>query len=204
MRNGSFQPTIRSITYSTSAAITSLLPSTELPGAKDSRSGPNSAAWAGNKILGAHCQTPHPANPNPDKLTVPFNGPEQSFGPDKTSRGQFVLPSSGEGRTVGTLDRAAGILIRRLVQRPRLYEVGGVEASGKQPQTGASRSRACFAPALLAQDRCQLEPGRPLLPSVPCSRPSAPSGGLRSVRGIGQATGAAARIQLDDFWFGSV
>jgi hypothetical protein len=67
---------------------------------------------------------------------------------------------------VGTLDRAAGILIRRLVQRPRLYEVGGVEASGKQPQTGASRSRACFAPALLAQDRCQLEPGRPLLPSV--------------------------------------
>jgi hypothetical protein len=71
---------------------------------------------------------------------------------------------------VGTLDRAAGILIRRLVQRPRLYEVGGVEASGKQPQTGASRSRACFAPALLAQeagetdDAAQLEPGRPLLP----------------------------------------
>jgi|HubBroStandDraft_4_1064222.scaffolds.fasta_scaffold264673_2 putative transposase len=48
-RNGSSQPTIRSITSSISAAITSLLPSIELPGPKHFRSGPKSAAWVGNK-----------------------------------------------------------------------------------------------------------------------------------------------------------
>ena len=95
----------------------------------------------------------------------------KTFGPDNhQGASSSFLASGGEGRTVGTLDRAAGILIRRLVQRPRLYEVGGMEDSGKQPRTGASRSRACFAPALLAQkagetdDAAQLEPGYPLLP----------------------------------------
>jgi hypothetical protein len=40
-RSASCQPMIRSTTSSISAAITSLLPSTELAGAKLSRSGPN-------------------------------------------------------------------------------------------------------------------------------------------------------------------
>ena len=38
--------------------ITSVLPSTELLGAKHSRSGPKSAAWVGDKFLGTHCQAP--------------------------------------------------------------------------------------------------------------------------------------------------
>src|SRR6201987_875582 len=42
---------IRSITSSTFAAIMSLPPSTELPGPKNSRSGPKSAVWVGNKFL---------------------------------------------------------------------------------------------------------------------------------------------------------
>src|SRR5580704_114408 len=42
---------IRSTTSSISAAITSLLPSTELAGAKLSRSGPKSPAWVGTKFL---------------------------------------------------------------------------------------------------------------------------------------------------------
>src|ERR1700752_804838 len=42
---------IRSITSSTFAATMSLPPSTELPGPKNSRSGPKSAVWVGNKFL---------------------------------------------------------------------------------------------------------------------------------------------------------
>src|ERR1700751_5682883 len=42
---------IRSITSSPFAAIMSLPPSTELPGPKNSRSGPKSAVWVGNKFL---------------------------------------------------------------------------------------------------------------------------------------------------------
>lgn len=97
--------------------------------------------------------------------------------PRQAPRSQFVPPSGGEGRTVGTLDRAAGILIR-LVQRPRLFEVGGVEASGKQLQTGASRSRAWFAPAPLAQEVGETDAAAHLEPR--CPRPTAPSGRLRS------------------------
>jgi hypothetical protein len=44
------QPTVRSITSSTSGVITSLLPSTELPGPKHSWSGPKSVAWVGHKV----------------------------------------------------------------------------------------------------------------------------------------------------------
>jgi hypothetical protein len=50
-RSASCQPMIRSTTSSISAAITSLLPSTELAGAKLSRSGPKSPAWVGTKFL---------------------------------------------------------------------------------------------------------------------------------------------------------
>ena len=41
---------IRSTTFSTSAAIMSLLPSGELPGPRNSKSGPKSAVWVGNKF----------------------------------------------------------------------------------------------------------------------------------------------------------
>jgi putative transposase len=47
-RSASFQPTIRSMTCSTSAAIMSLPPSIELPGPKHSRSGRKSAARVAN------------------------------------------------------------------------------------------------------------------------------------------------------------
>ena len=46
-RSASYQLTTRSITSSTSVAITSLPPSIELPGPKNSRSGPKSAVWVG-------------------------------------------------------------------------------------------------------------------------------------------------------------
>src|SRR5690348_8598015 len=61
---------IRSTICSISAAITSLRPSTELPGAKHSRSGPKSAAWLGNKFL-MHTASPCFRLIRPDKLTVP-------------------------------------------------------------------------------------------------------------------------------------
>src|ERR1700732_4389874 len=48
---------IRSTTYSISAAITSLLPSTELPEPRNFRSGPKSAAWVVNEIPNEHCQS---------------------------------------------------------------------------------------------------------------------------------------------------
>jgi len=49
--HGSSPPTIRSITSSTSVAITSLPPSTELAGPRNSRSGPKSAVWVSDKFL---------------------------------------------------------------------------------------------------------------------------------------------------------
>ena len=103
-----------------------------------------------------------------------------------------------------TLDRAADILIRRLVRRPRLYEVEGVEDSGKQPRTGASRSRVCFARptrpggAGEIDAAAQLEAGRLLTASdVAVGRIEVKSEAFR------QTKSAAARIQLDHFWFGS-
>ena len=70
-RSGSSQPTIRSITSSISAAITSLLPSTELQGPKHSRSGPKSVAWVGHKFP-MHTAIACIRLTPPDKLTVPW------------------------------------------------------------------------------------------------------------------------------------
>jgi putative transposase len=56
-RSASSQPTIRSITSSTSAAITSLPPSIELPEPKNSESGLKSRAWVCNEP-NPRCQSP--------------------------------------------------------------------------------------------------------------------------------------------------
>jgi hypothetical protein len=68
-RSASSQPRIRSITSSTFAAIASLPLSKELSG-PNSRSGPKSVAWAGNK---PECSLAVACNglTRPDKLTVP-------------------------------------------------------------------------------------------------------------------------------------
>jgi len=56
-RSGSSPPTIKSTTSSISAAIIALPPSTEHPGPKNSRSGPKSAVWVGNRFS-IHCRSP--------------------------------------------------------------------------------------------------------------------------------------------------
>jgi hypothetical protein len=69
-----FQPTIRSITSSTFAAITPLPQSIELRGPKTSGSGPKSVAWVGNEP-----RSPLPVActrlTRPDKLTWGYCGP---------------------------------------------------------------------------------------------------------------------------------
>jgi transposase-like protein len=78
------QPTIRSTTSSVSAAPTSLLPGTELPGGKHTRSGPKSAAWVPNDTLRPLLS----ADPT-DKLTVPEELRAQVE--EETNRNLYIL-----------------------------------------------------------------------------------------------------------------
>ena len=50
-------------------AITSLLPSTELPEPRNFRSGPKSAAWVANEIPNEHCQSSASGYLDPNKLS---------------------------------------------------------------------------------------------------------------------------------------